>query len=462
MDGIATLGAIEAAEGHNSTTHHGEAYDHVKNSTRMLTGAYTFLAVALVLFFARIYTRRVLMKKLYVDDWLLIFAICMFFDTTITLHGALEGGFLPNDELNHDERRKRSKLLQYFFEHDYLLALWATKMSLLWMYTRLTSGIPGLMGWYKKGIYVFMALMSAHTLTCIVTGIFKCWPVTLVWDTTQDHSLTCVNFVAWNVSLNVINTTTDIIVLLLPIPLLRLLRTGPQQRNGMLVVFGLGFIPIVVSITRLVEILVAVKSHHDTIREWFVPHFNQHQLQDPAIWIPLMSMAEVASGIAVACLPTLRPLHRHLATLLHRHLHHQPKPTTQSSSSNSDVHQSRQTQPSSTSASIQMSTLRRPSLDHDASADLTPRPPPPRSGLFSWLPRPWWHAHVTEVVHAGPSLAVPPVPAASSSQAPAVQRVEAVVAPRGRSASSAYSYELGWEQPDTARLVAGGRDASRI
>ena len=71
------------------------------------------------------------------------------------------------------------------------------------------------------------------------TTIFQCTPIPFFWDRTI-HGGHCVSTAAFWYGHAAWNTAVDIIVLLLPIPVIRSLQMGKNQKFAVLGVFGLG------------------------------------------------------------------------------------------------------------------------------------------------------------------------------------------------------------------------------
>lgn len=108
------------------------------------------------------------------------------------------------------------------------------KVSILILYHRL-----GPIRWFRITIYVSMFIVIAANFSIIFPFIFSCSPFKRGWDVTitEGH---CVNHAALYIATAVINMATDLILLVLPIPLARKLQMPTIQKVGLVILFGVG------------------------------------------------------------------------------------------------------------------------------------------------------------------------------------------------------------------------------
>lgn len=135
----------------------------------------------------------------------------------------------------------------------YNASLAFTKFSILFQYLRIFPGKP-----FRLACYATMAIVATYSSWAIVSGFVNCVPVAKFWN--KDLPGNCLNFEAlwfFNASMNI---TTDIALLLLPMPLLSKLQLPRTQKIALIGVFGMGILVVVTSILRLSSLREVAKS----------------------------------------------------------------------------------------------------------------------------------------------------------------------------------------------------------
>jgi len=129
-----------------------------------------------------------------------------------------------------------------------------------------------------------MIYTASCYLVAMFLAIFWCGPnVTRNWQV-GPHACTVWSFTLFKVNF-ALNLSSDILIFVLPFPLLATLTLSKRQVVALCVTFGLGLITIAVSIGRCLALL----------QNAFIPLY---------VW----SMAEMCTAIMVVSLPSLRPL----------------------------------------------------------------------------------------------------------------------------------------------------------
>ena len=92
-------------------------------------------------------------------------------------------------------------------------AAYLTKLSLLWIMTRVFNP-------YRKAvifIYIFLGIMLAYYIPAVIVKIRICKPISTFWN--QDNGGTCLDQTAIILADAVVSVVSDLIVLVLPLPL---------------------------------------------------------------------------------------------------------------------------------------------------------------------------------------------------------------------------------------------------
>lgn len=108
------------------------------------------------------------------------------------------------------------------------------KFSILALYLRL-----GPMRWFRIAIFVTMFIVIGANFALIFAFIFACSPIKRGWDVTITEG-SCINRAALYIATAVLNMATDIMILVLPIPMVVKLLMPRAQKLGLILIFAVG------------------------------------------------------------------------------------------------------------------------------------------------------------------------------------------------------------------------------
>ncbi|KAL3444716.1 hypothetical protein BJX65DRAFT_297523 [Aspergillus insuetus] len=126
----------------------------------------------------------------------------------------------------------------------YIPALPLAKLAILMLYYILLRAITDI---WKYIIYAVAFLISGYSIAFVLAIIFACSPVAKSWDPTITNG-SCIDVKAIHLGSVVTNTASDVILILIAVPIVRKLRLPFLQRLGVITLFG-G--TIITSIVRL-------------------------------------------------------------------------------------------------------------------------------------------------------------------------------------------------------------------
>lgn len=134
--------------------------------------------------------------------------------------------------------------IQWFYMAQicYKCVTWPTKISILLFYRRVFGDTPDIRAYGIKFSHLLSGMLTvvvgAFVATSIV-GIFSCRPLRYAWDKSLDG--TCVSAIPWWFSYAALNISTDVIILLMPLPLIKgLMHVTKRQKIVLSAVFLLG------------------------------------------------------------------------------------------------------------------------------------------------------------------------------------------------------------------------------
>lgn len=108
------------------------------------------------------------------------------------------------------------------------------KDSLLFQFLRFSNDMG-----YRRGCWTIGTVVTAYGVSALFVGIFACQPVAFAWDH-QIRDGKCIDFLAFWLFNAAFNSITDIIVLILPLPVLRALQLPRRQGWILIGIFVLG------------------------------------------------------------------------------------------------------------------------------------------------------------------------------------------------------------------------------
>ncbi|KAK4442750.1 hypothetical protein QBC34DRAFT_387016 [Podospora aff. communis PSN243] len=246
-----------------------------------------FTAVAFIVVLMRLCTRVFVLKNLGVDDGLIVLSMLASIAFLAVVFLQIKAGL---------GRMMTFPELPGFFH-----ALWATipiynlaiclcKLSITMQCYRVLR-TPKMQRFFR----VYFVVLVLYGLWAVLGTVFTCWPVETYWLAITGFQGKCMSKGGVTYSNAAINIATDIILIVVPAPLLWGLQIPKRQRIILMALFGVGTFATVISIVRLHALYVIDTSP---------PSEQSTQGVAIAIW----SGIEINTGIICASIPAMRPL----------------------------------------------------------------------------------------------------------------------------------------------------------
>ncbi|KAJ5594149.1 uncharacterized protein N7459_000357 [Penicillium hispanicum] len=274
---------------------------------KVLAVTTTFTSLAAVFMAARLWTRFRLVKASGYDDLLVTAAlICSIVFFAFILVERNYGLGVPISKIPPEVVQTQLRYLWLSIPF-YNLSLVLAKLSALFLYLRIFRSHTFLLL-----TYITMGFLIISGLWMVVSGFVFCVPIRDFWSLDYAvHTEHCLPQGAVWFSNAAMQILTDIIILILPMPLLSKLQLPTRQKAGVMLVFGVGICVIATSSARLYELSTMVRGQDFTSKHPKRLHFHTHiHSHDPeknaeaAVW----SSIEANVSIICACLPPLNPL----------------------------------------------------------------------------------------------------------------------------------------------------------
>ncbi|KIW01527.1 uncharacterized protein PV09_07005 [Verruconis gallopava] len=165
-----------------------------------------------------------------------------------------------------------------------------TRLSLLCFYYRLTSDTG--LAKYRWVLHIAMAFNLAVFCTFLPLIIFLCTPVSAYWSLSTTGK--CLDEGKTTLGAGIVNCFADLLITVLPIPMIMQLKMPLKQRLGVAILLGLGLIVTIAGIIRTYYIWKALMDSYD--ETWYAY----------PLWI--CAAVEIDLAVLCACAPTIRPL----------------------------------------------------------------------------------------------------------------------------------------------------------
>ncbi|KAI0532438.1 hypothetical protein GGR58DRAFT_490195 [Xylaria digitata] len=225
--------------------------------------------------------------KLGVSDWLVLVAwtFNLLFATTLAISTRWGLG-------RHVLYATDPKLLSYsstIDEVSYFVSMSFLKLSILSLYG---SIFP--VRRFHYWLWAVGALVSAWGIESTFASIFQCTPVSYRnYQKYSGISGHCIDYALFSLVTSIINTITDLVILLMPMPLVWKLRMPRREKWLVFATFAVGCSACIIGIVR-------------------IPYNSKFGTSDGP-WVSiepdLVTMAEPAVGILSVTIPRLRPLY---------------------------------------------------------------------------------------------------------------------------------------------------------
>ncbi|KAM7185121.1 hypothetical protein V8F20_011935 [Naviculisporaceae sp. PSN 640] len=237
------------------------------------------------------------------DDWTCLVAMIFALTTNALFIGTTYNGFGLHVKTLAPETLSQGLFLWWFAQITYKISLQLTKISLLQLYLRIFSH---LIPWFKRTAYVLIAVLALYTVATCSVSFAQCTPITDAWavvsppppSAEQDPNRAimrpaknCINLKAFFIFNGVFALLTDLIVLLVPIPMIYTLNPARHQKVALVPLFALGTFIVVISTQRLFFLVTSKPGKDDLTYD---------------LLSTLWTIVEYNLGICCACGPIVR------------------------------------------------------------------------------------------------------------------------------------------------------------
>ncbi|KAK4206622.1 hypothetical protein QBC37DRAFT_300415, partial [Rhypophila decipiens] len=241
---------------------------------------FSFLVIVLVSL--RFWARRLgTGNGLRADDWTCLAATIFALATNALFIAMTFHGFGRHVKTVTPQDLSRGLFLWWFAQISYKISLQLTKISLLQLYLRIFGH---LIPWFKRTAYTLICLLAIYTVATCSVSFAQCTPISDAWAN-------CINLKAFFIFNGTFALLTDLIVLLVPIPLVYTLNPARHQKVALIPLFALGTFIVVISAQRLFFLVTSKPGRDDLTYDLL-----------STMW----TIIEYNLGLVCACAPIVR------------------------------------------------------------------------------------------------------------------------------------------------------------
>ncbi|KAK4125793.1 hypothetical protein N657DRAFT_568058 [Parathielavia appendiculata] len=255
------------------------------NSRLIIIPAAVFFGICPVLVGLRIWARLRKGGKLGADDWTAVAALVFVLLTSAFLVTSCQYGMGRHWVTIKGNDRFETNKYFYMSQITYKAAINLVKCSILLLYLRLFHVVH----WFRYSCWALLAAVATYCTASILATIFQCRPIIRALD--KDTPGTCIDTAKFWFANAGFSIATDIIILLLPMPLVWKLGVPIAQKLALMAVFTIGIFATITSCLRVTTLDIFATSPDNT--------YNV----DNVMW----TIVEPNVAIVCACLPVLRP-----------------------------------------------------------------------------------------------------------------------------------------------------------
>ncbi|KAF4556033.1 Hypothetical protein D9617_2g060000 [Elsinoe fawcettii] len=265
-------------------------YNAQDNAERILTFLGVTGGLAMLVVMLRIYVRQFMLRFTGADDITMVLAMLFGIAVFVCFCGEVQYGMGRHMTVITPDMLQGFAHWSFYQNLFVLTGNCLAKISICLLLIRLVKHRGYV--WFLWALLVFLA---AYTIACIFTIVFACIPVSAAWDFSARASAKCFSlevFTVLGVVNSAINILTDVLLAVLPIPVILAMQLNKRTKFALSFVMLLGFIAVGAGAVKLKAQLVYFSDPDRMFRNRF----------------PIWAAIELYFGILAASLPTLKPL----------------------------------------------------------------------------------------------------------------------------------------------------------
>ncbi|KAF2246551.1 hypothetical protein BU26DRAFT_48625 [Trematosphaeria pertusa] len=276
--------------------------NHNYTKGQMIGLALGFMIPPVLFVGLRLWAKTLSAKRLAWDDYLTIAALlvsitCCALQLATAMHGHLgqhQPQYPDGSPIMDDPGLIFFEETKFAINCVSILGLGLIKSSILVLYKNIFRVRK-----FQLVIYGMLAFVIGWTISFFFSHLFTCFPITVFIEPYYGNK--CVKTVPMFMALLFTDVIADVVILVLPIPMILSIQLPMKKKLAVIGMLGLGAAVCAVSITRVVATYA--------IAEEYIKHSNDVIYYTAPVFF--WTNIELSLAIVCACLPTLRPIWLH-------------------------------------------------------------------------------------------------------------------------------------------------------
>ncbi|OAQ83950.1 PTH11-type GPCR protein [Purpureocillium lilacinum] len=216
---------------------------------------WTFSCISIFIMAARLLWRRRVRQSYNSGDYLTVLAISLVLVRLALDHVVLVWGtanmppeFREEHTFTSEEIDQRiiGSQLDLANRINYSTYLWTQKLVLFDLLRRLIQDLP----FHDLVSRTYVLAFTSSYIAVLVTTLAECSPIKLNWQVFPDPG-DCIEAQLSLLTLGILNIVTDVMLLILPIPILAMLRVSWRRKAQLYGLFAIGTLIVVITVVRL-------------------------------------------------------------------------------------------------------------------------------------------------------------------------------------------------------------------
>ncbi|KUJ23923.1 uncharacterized protein LY89DRAFT_726973 [Mollisia scopiformis] len=252
-----------------------------------LLGTTIALAIIVLVFVGlRFWSRFTVSRQFWWDDWFVLLGTICQIGTDCAMFWGISMGFGVHVWNVDSKLNVPLYQFEWIFELLYVVVQSTTKASIVCLYWRLFP-----QPWLRNVVRFLWVWIAIHFFTFFFTILVQCTPIALVYN----HALTghCLNAHAIILAAAILVMVEDIILIILPLPLIWKLNVKLSRKLAISLVMSVGLVAVVASAVRLKYV---VSFYYDIDQNW------------DDVPVAILSVVETSLSIVCVCFPPVKIL----------------------------------------------------------------------------------------------------------------------------------------------------------
>ncbi|KAH8898825.1 hypothetical protein GQ53DRAFT_635613 [Thozetella sp. PMI_491] len=209
-----------------------------------------FYGLAMIFVGLRVYVRAWMIKAFGKDD--VVMCLCALFSLAGFVCLVIQGQHglgRHQDTISADDYRIYKMAGYWFIAVQTTVALGLLKVSIALNLLRFSGGTR----WYFLALWTTIIFVTLYSVAYFILQMFQCTPLAGSWDTSlQAQCRSSASLIQGAIVNTVLSVTTDVVLALLPIPVVWHIKRDLKVRAYLIIVLSLGYFAVGLGVVKVI------------------------------------------------------------------------------------------------------------------------------------------------------------------------------------------------------------------